>query len=68
MKTIGEVAVLLGVAQHRVAYIIAAKKINPDARAGRLRMFSDTSVERIRRALAAARVCPVRPVTVEARG
>lgn len=52
LLTVGEIAAALGVAVHRVNYILATKMIEPDARVGRYRLFHHTVVADVRRELA----------------
>jgi len=42
--TIGEIARRLGVAVHRVEYVIRTRNLRPAARAGNIRVFSETDV------------------------
>ena len=51
LSTVGAIAELLDVATHRVTYVIASRRISPEHRAGRLRVFSDEQVEQIAREL-----------------
>ncbi len=53
LLTPGVIAARLGVALHRVHYILESRGIRPVARAGRLRLFDAAAVERVRSALAA---------------
>lgn len=45
--TTGEICRRLGEPLHRVQYIISSRGIEPTARAGNLRLFSETDVTRI---------------------
>jgi len=46
--TIGEIAHRLGWPVHRVDYFLRSRRIEPVARAGILRIFSDDVIERLR--------------------
>ncbi len=43
--TIGEIARRLGVAVHRVEYVIRTRNLRPAARAGNIRVFSANDVD-----------------------
>ena len=45
--TAGRIAEHLGVAVHRVQYIVSSRRIRPAARAARLRLFDRDAVDRI---------------------
>ena len=49
--TIGEIARRLGVAVHRVEYVVRTRNIHPVSRAGNLRVFSESGVDLIAREL-----------------
>lgn len=51
LKTIGDIAKALGIPKHRVTYAVDKAGVEPVARAGILRLFGDTEVARIQRAL-----------------
>lgn len=48
LNTIGEIARKLGVAHHRVQYVIMSRAIQPAAYAGRFRLFDNRALARIR--------------------
>lgn len=52
MATVGEIASKLQVPIHRVEYVIRARKIQPQCRAGNARVFTDADVEYIAAELA----------------
>lgn len=52
LRTIGEVARLLGEPICRLEYAITSRRIEPAMRAGNYRLFDEAGVERIRRACA----------------
>jgi DNA-binding transcriptional MerR regulator len=43
--TIGEIARRLGVAVHRVEYVVRTRNIQPVSRAGNLRVFSEPDID-----------------------
>ena len=45
--TVGEIARRLSVPLHRVEYVIRSRGISPTARAGNIRVFSESDVRRI---------------------
>lgn len=47
LTTIGEVARRLGRPQHRVEYVVRARRVQPAERAGNARVFSDSDVQYI---------------------
>ena len=47
IPTVGEIARRLGVAVHRVEYVISARGIRPHGRAGNARVFTESDVRRI---------------------
>ncbi|MCH8808192.1 MAG: hypothetical protein IH986_19180 [Planctomycetes bacterium] len=47
LPTVGEIARRLNKPLHRVEYIIDARRIRPEGRAGNARVFSEAAVERI---------------------
>ena len=47
VPTIGEIARRLGVASHRVGYVIRAREIRPCGWAGNVRVFTEGDVDRI---------------------
>ena len=47
LATVGEIARQLGQPIHRVEYVIRARDIHPESRAGNCRVFSPASVARI---------------------
>ncbi len=47
VPTVGEIARRLGVALHRVEYVIRARRIEPTGRAGNAFVYSEADVERI---------------------
>jgi len=51
LDTPGRIAAKLGVPVHRVQYVIARRRIEPAAYAGRLRLFNREAVARIRHEL-----------------
>lgn len=51
LDTPGRIARRLGVATHRIQYVIASRCIRPSAYAGRLRLFDREAVARIRHAI-----------------
>ena len=42
--TVGEIARRLGVAIHRVSYIVRSRDVHPTARAGNARVFSEDDI------------------------
>jgi DNA-binding transcriptional MerR regulator len=54
LKTIGVIAEILGVPQHRVAYLLRTRShIRPTARAGRVRLFDSQAVAMLRHEISA---------------
>ena len=51
MPTVGEIARRLKQPTWRIGYIIRSRQIEPSARAGNIRVFTDADVERIANAL-----------------
>lgn len=51
LNTVGRIAARLRVAIHRVEYVVHRKQIQPSAYAGRLRLFNEAAVARIRHEL-----------------
>ena len=51
LLTAGRVAGRLGVALHRVLYVLRTRGIRPAATAGTLRLFDEATVARVRREL-----------------
>jgi len=49
--TIGEIARRLGVAIHRVEYVVRTRNLMPVSRAGNLRVFAETDVDYVAREL-----------------
>lgn len=47
LATVGEIARQLGEPLHRIEYVIRARRIRPESRAGNSRVFSDAAVNRI---------------------
>ncbi len=47
VPTVGEIARRLGVALHRVEYVIRARHVRPSGRAGNARVFTEADVDRI---------------------
>jgi len=48
VPTVGEIARRLGVAVHRVEYVIRARRVRPSGWAGNARVFTEADVDRIR--------------------
>lgn len=46
--TVGEIARRLGEPLHRIEYVIRSRQIQPAARAGNARIFTDADVDHIR--------------------
>lgn len=53
MRTISEIAMELGVARHRVAWLLADRGIRPLCKVGNCRTFDDAVTELVRTELAA---------------
>ena len=51
LVTLGELARRMGVAEHRLAYIITSRRIEPVMRAGILRLFSAAIIPRLQQEL-----------------
>ncbi len=47
LPTVGTIARRLNVPLHRIEYIIEARRIRPEGRAGNARVFSEAAVERM---------------------
>ena len=47
--TVGVIAERTGIPVHTVQYLIQSRNIQPESRAGRLRVFGETTIEKIQK-------------------